>query len=57
MKGIDHEGVGGLGLWLLGMGFCNKYTNPAAELLPEVIFNKLHSMHNILACHVSAVCH
>lgn len=52
MKGIDQEG--GLGFWLLGLGFCNKYTNSAPELLPEVVFNKLHSMHNRLACHVSA---
>lgn len=42
MKGIDHEGVGGLGLCLLGLGFCNKHTNFASALLPEAMFNKLH---------------
>lgn len=55
MKGIDHEGVGGLEFWLLGLGFCNKYTNSAPELLPEVMFDKLHLVNNMLACHVSAV--
>lgn len=54
MKGIDHEGVGGLGFWLLGLGFSNKYTKSAPELLPEVMFNKLHLMHNMLSCYVSA---
>lgn len=55
MKHIDHKGEGGLGLWLLGLGFCNKHISFASELLPEAMFNKLHLMHNMLACHVSAV--
>ena len=55
MNGNGHEGVGGLGFWLVGLGFFNKYTNSAQEFLVEGMFNKLHLMHDMIACHVSPV--
>lgn len=50
MNGSDHEGVSGLGFWLVGLGFFNKYTNPAQEFIVEGMFNKLHLMHDSMPC-------
>jgi len=53
MNGKDHEGVGGLEFLLVGLvWFFNKYTNSAQEFLVEGKFNKLHLMHDKIACHV-----
>lgn len=59
MNGNDHESVGGLRFWLVGLGFVffNKYTNSVQEFLVEGMFNKLHLMHAMIACHVSPVYH